>query len=152
MQISVWIEMHKYGEASPDYEVVGAMLGQHVDDKNFMCDEFIPLTNVAEQNVDRHLVGGKHLAPESRYVPEPNEMFQALRKTTLMNKDAKKDFIGIFHTHPHHASYASMTDIYGAGYAGFYPIFSLQDKQTNVFFYDGINRGFDKAELTLIGD
>ena len=152
MQKSVWTEMHKYGETSPGHEVVGALLGLKTDDKNSECNEFISMTNVAGQNFEKKLIGTQNLKTEVHYVPDPNEFFQVLKQTTLMNKGAKKDFIGIFHTHPNHIAQPSVTDIYGAGYAGFYPIFSLLEKKTNVFFYDGINRSFEPSQINLIGD
>lgn len=151
MQKSVWEEMQRYGKASPDHEVVGALLGQHINDETSECNAFVPLTNVASQNGDKHLIGTCNLQPSVHYIPDPNEFFQVLKTTKLMTTGAKNDFVGIFHTHPHHASFPSMTDIYGAGYAGFYPIMSLLENKTNVFYYDGINRIFEPATLTLIG-
>lgn len=147
----IWDTVKDYGLQSPDAEVVGALIGQHLDDKTSECDEFIPLKNVADQNAKRQLIGTQELYPSVHYVPDPNEFYQVLFKTRLMRTEADKDFVGIFHTHPHHQAQPSLTDIHGAGYAGFYPIFSLKDDEINLFYYDGMNRYFERAELEITG-
>jgi len=155
VQTSVWNDMQTYGKASPHHEVVGAMLGHHVDDEISECNEFIPMTNIADQNGEKRLVGSyfnNNLPLETHYIPDPNEFFQVLKRTRLFTKKSKIELVGIFHTHPHHASRPSITDIHGAGYAGFYPIMSLTENKTNVFYYDGEHRIFEPVTLTLTGN
>ena len=120
-----------YGDSSLDKEVCGFLLGQKSGD-TWSCTEFRALTNVSDNK-------------EVHYIPEPNEMFKVLSETTHMNSNAKKDLVGVFHTHPHHEAIPSITDLTGAGYMGFYIIYSPKHKQFNSFFYDGGDPKFEDS-------
>lgn len=121
------------GDDSPTEEICGALLGKKTDDV-FYIDQFIQTTNISE-NKPVH------------YIPNPDEWLRALNKTTFLNKKASKDFIGVFHTHPHHVPRASSTDINEAGYAGIYWIYSLKYKTSKWYFYDGNEK--DKKFTTV---
>ncbi len=120
-----------YGDQSPTKEVCGFLLGKK-SDSVWECDEFIPLTNISDSQ-------------EVHYIPEPNEMFKALNKTTHMDSQADKDLVGVFHTHPHHRAQPSITDLTGAGYQGFYFIYSPKYNELNAFYYDGGDPKFEDA-------
>ena len=130
-------ELITYGEGSPSLEVCGALLGHKTSEDEWTCDEFIPMTNISAEN------------PEVHYIPEPQELFAVLDKTTHMHKDAKKDLVGIFHTHPNSLPIASVTDLYGAGYQGFYLIYSPRFKQMGHYYYEGYEPRFKEAEVTI---
>ena len=123
-------ELIRYGDSSPDKEVCGLLLGNKfsvngaLNSADWLCDEFRPLTNVSDNK-------------EVHYIPEPTELFKALKDTTHMTKGATKDLVGVFHTHPHHEAKPSITDLTGAGYMGFYIIYSPKYNQFNAFYYDG---------------
>lgn len=136
---AVFDELIAYGDATPDVEVCGALLGQK-DKTNWLCDEFIPLTNVSHHDHGVH------------YIPHPNELFQALSKTRHMNKDALKDLVGIFHTHPNNEPYPSSTDILGAGYEGAYVIYSPSRKLITAHYYDGHPIVFDQIYIHKTGE
>jgi len=136
IQKSVRQELIKYGEGSPTKEVCGFLLGKRNEEGSWECDEFKPLTNISESQ-------------EVHYIPDPNEMFSALTETTHMNKDANKDLVGVYHTHPHHAATPSITDLSGAGYRGFYLIYSPKFKKLNAFYYDGDYPCFEDADLHI---
>ncbi len=128
-------ELVKHGEDSPVHEVCGALLGTKTDEDYWECDEFVPLTNVNRET------------PEINYMPDPNELFQVLNRTTHMNDDADKDLIGIFHTHPHHEPRPSITDLNGAGYQGFYLIYSPKFEKMGAYFYAGDAPIFEDAYI-----
>ncbi|MBC8436899.1 Mov34/MPN/PAD-1 family protein [bacterium] len=136
----VFDEVVVYGDNSPNYEVCGAFLGKRDESSidNWLCDEFIPMTNVSTMDQGVH------------YVPDPNEMFQMLSRTTHMDKDADKDLIGIFHTHPHNLPIPSQTDLNGAGYRGFYMIHSPKFEETQTYFYDGGDPVFNKTTINIL--
>jgi len=116
--------MIKYGDNSPDLEVCGALIGE-TDESSYTCTEFIPLTNRSNKDKAVH------------YIPDQNEFFKVLQRTTHFDKSSKLDLVGIFHTHPHHAPIPSHTDIFGAGYAGIYVIYSPKYKEIKSYYYDG---------------
>ncbi len=136
---AVFDELIAYGEATPRVEVCGALLGQKSEDGNWLCDEFIPLTNVSPHHHGAH------------YIPSPDELFQALNKTRHMNKKAEKDLVGIYHTHPMFEPYPSSTDILGAGYEGAYVIYSPMKKQITAHYYDGHPIVFDQVPMRTHG-
>ena len=131
----VYSELISYGNSSPAYEVCGALLGQKTDDA-WKCDEFVPMTNVSTQNKGSH------------YVPDPNEFFQVIRRTTHMTPNADKDLVGIFHTHPNNLANPSVTDVMGAGYEGIYIIHSPKYNEVKAYYYNGIDRKFFPENIT----
>jgi len=133
---SIEQEVTTYGESS-SLEVCGAFLGNKNSNTQWTCDEFIPMTNVSDQGQEVH------------YIPDPNELFQVLKKTTHMDKNAKKDLIGIFHTHPNNRAVPSITDLKGAGYMGFYMIYSPKHDELNTFYYDGGDPVFEPAKTII---
>lgn len=135
----VFDELIAYGDATPDVEVCGALLGQK-GETTWICDEFIPLTNVSHHDHGHH------------YIPHPNELFEALSKTKHMNKNALKDLVGIFHTHPYHDPYPSSTDILGAGYEGAYVIYAPAQRLMTAHYYDGHPIVFDEVHLFKTGE
>ena len=136
---AVFDELIAYGDASPDAEVCGALLGQK-GETDWICDEFIKLTNVSPHDRGVH------------YIPHPNELFQALQKTKHMNKNANKDLVGIFHTHPHNEPYPSSTDILGAGYEGAYVIYSPLKRLITAHYYDGHPIVFNQVDIFKTGE
>jgi len=136
IQSNIKKELVNYGNSSLDKEVCGFLLGQKTSEGEWLCDEFKTLTNVSDNK-------------EVHYIPEPNEMFVALSETRHMNKQAKKDLVGVFHTHPHHEAQPSITDLTGAGYMGFYIIYSPKYNQFNSFFYDGGKPEFEDASWKI---
>ena len=124
------------GNESPHEEICGALLGKK-NGKEIIIEDYIPLTNVS----DNKLV---------HYIPDPNEWFQVLQKTTL-DKDSEISLVGIYHTHPQSPPIASTTDIEEAGYAGIYIIYSPRYKKANTYYYDGDEdkRQFTKTNLKI---
>tara|TARA_Y100000361_G_C11026782_1_gene272583 strand:- start:163 stop:618 length:456 start_codon:yes stop_codon:yes gene_type:complete len=116
--------MINYGDNSPELEVCGALVGKS-DESSYTCTEFIPLTNRSNKNKAVH------------YIPDQNEFFNVLKRTTHFDSNSNLDLVGIFHTHPHHAPIPSETDILGAGYAGIYVIYSPKLKEIKSYYYDG---------------
>lgn len=133
----IYDQLVAYGEESPTEEVCGALLGKKFADDSWVCDEFIPMTNVSTEGHSHH------------YVADPNELFQVLSKTTLMFDDAEKDLVGIFHTHPNHEPTPSITDIGEAGYEGAYLIYSPNLQRMSAHYYDGSLPVFYPASLFL---
>ena len=129
-------ELKVYGDSSPANEVCGALLGNKNSTDTWDCTEFTPLTNVTNSNKEVH------------YIPDPNEFFQTISRTTHMNKNAKQDLVGIFHTHPHHRPIPSHTDIHGAGYEGVYIIYSPKYKSMEAYYYNGVDRDFIPTSIT----
>ena len=106
----------------------------------YLIKKYIQLTNISPN-------------PEVHYIPEPNEWFKLLQQTSFLNKNAKYDLIGIFHTHPHHHPIASHTDINEAGYEGVYWIYSPKYKENRAYYYDGSDTNKEFKEITLtVGD
>ena len=132
IQKNIQKELIAYGDQSPSKEVCGFLLGRKDNESSWVCNEFRPLTNISDHKA-------------VHYIPEPNEMFKALNETTLMNKEATKDLVGVFHTHPHHEARPSVTDLEGAGYQGFYMIYSPKYNELNTFYYDGGEPNFEEA-------
>ena len=121
------------GDKSPAEEICGALLGQRNKD-SWEIQKFVKLTNTSKQKI-------------AHYIPDPNEWFKVLNKTTFLNKDADYDLIGIFHTHPHSQPIASHTDINEAGYEGVYWIYSPHFKNHNCYYWDGNE---DNRQFTMI--
>lgn len=118
-------EMTDYGDSSPSLEVCGALLGTKLSGNNWLCDEFVPVTNVSPM-------------PGVHYIPDPNEFLNnVLKRTTHFSNDAEKDLIGIFHTHPNSPPRPSIIDIQEASYLGAYIIYSPRFKEMNTFYSDG---------------
>ena len=118
--------MIKYGDNSPDLEVCGALIGNFYPyESSYTCTEFIPLTNRSNKDQAVH------------YIPDQNEFFDVLKRTSHFDSNSNLDLVGIFHTHPHHAPIPSHTDIFGAGYAGIYVIYSPKYKDIKSYYYDG---------------
>tara|TARA_Y100000034_G_scaffold132444_1_gene195444 strand:+ start:1128 stop:1559 length:432 start_codon:yes stop_codon:yes gene_type:complete len=134
---NVYNSIYKYGNSDLINEVCGAFIGKKTTDTIWECEEFIPMRNISQKGRG------------SNYTPDPGELFKVLKRTTHMTKGASKDFVGIFHTHPHHLPIPSHTDIYGAGYMGFYMIYSPKYKQDKTYFYDGQERKFNDATIRL---
>jgi proteasome lid subunit RPN8/RPN11 len=116
--------MTDYGDASPSLEVCGVLLGTKTSDTEWLCDEFVPVTNVSPM-------------PPVHYIPHPNEFLNVLKRTTHFSDDAEKDLIGIFHTHPNNVARPSIIDITEASYLGAYIIYSPRLKEMNTFYSDG---------------
>lgn len=125
------------GDKSPTEEICGALLGYKKRDI-WEIKEFIPLTNISPNKV-------------SHYIPDQNEWITVLKKTTFLKKDAKMDLIGVFHTHPHSAPTASITDINEAGYEGIYWIYSPALKTHAHYYWDGNedNRQFTEIKYKI---
>ena len=124
------------GDRSPAEEICGALLGQR-NKKSWEIQKFIQLTNTSDRKI-------------AHYIPDQNEWFKVLNQTTFLNKKAKFDLIGVFHTHPHSEPVASLTDINEAGYEGVYWIYSPAFKTHGCYYWDGNeeNRQFKNIQLT----
>ncbi|MBC8410401.1 MAG: Mov34/MPN/PAD-1 family protein [Rhodobacteraceae bacterium] len=134
---AVYNQVISYGESDKANEVCGAFLGTKRTATEWTCDEFIPMRNISQKGRG------------SNYTPDPNELFKVLSQTTHMNRDAKKDLIGIFHTHPHHAPIPSSIDVHGAGYKGFYMIYSPKYTDEKTYFFDGQTPEFTPTTLIV---
>ena len=124
-----------HGNKSPANEICGALLGSQTS-KEKIIKKYKPLTNISER-------------PSVHYIPDPNEWVKVLQQTSKLNKNAKYDLIGIFHTHPNHQPIASHTDIYEAGYEGVYWIYSPKYKESKAYYYDGDEDNRLFKEITL---
>ena len=124
------------GNESPREEICGALLGTK-DRGEVIITDYIPLTNISENKL-------------VHYIPDPNEWFKVLQKTTL-NKDSELSLVGIYHTHPQSPPIASHTDIEEAGYEGIYIIYSPKYKECNTYYYDGNEkqRQFKRTNLKI---
>jgi desampylase len=129
----VYAKLVSYGNSSP-VEVCGALLGKK-NGGSWACDEFVPMTNVSTLDKGSH------------YVPDPNEFFQVIKRTTHMTSDAEKDLVGIFHTHPNNRATPSITDVMGAGYEGIYIIHSPKYLEVKAYYYNGTDREFFPEKL-----
>ena len=126
------------GNQSPTEEICGALLGTR-NGEVIKIHKYVPLTNTSD-NKPVH------------YRPDPNEWLTVLMQTRL-NKDAKYDLVGIYHTHPKHPPIASHTDIEEAGYEGIYIIYSPSYNSHRAYYYDGDEdkRQFELAQLKIGG-
>ena len=111
------------GDKSPTEEICGALLG-YKNDKSWRIMETVPLKNTSNNKA-------------SHYVPDKDEWYKVLQKTTFLNKNASLELLGIYHTHPHSPPVASITDVEEAGYAGIYWIYSPKHKESNYYYWDG---------------
>ena len=123
-----------HGDSRPTEEICGALLG-HRQNKTWVITDYRHLTNTSP-NKSMH------------YIPDPNEWIKILKKTTFLDKKAKLDLIGIFHTHPMSQPVASITDIEEAGYEGVYWIYSPKFKNNNFYYYDGDEEKRQFNEIT----
>lgn len=124
------------GDESPHEEICGALLG---DKNNRRVTKYVALTNVSPNK-------GHH------YIPDQNQWLSMLKNTTFITKNAKWDFLGIFHTHPKSEPVASITDINEAGYEGLYWIYSPAMKGSRFYYYDGNDeeRQFEVANVVTV--
>ncbi len=116
-------EVINQGDKSPTEEICGALLGYR-NEKSWRIVEAIQLKNTSENKA-------------VHYVPDQNQWYEVLNKTTFLNKDAKLELLGIYHTHPNSEPIASATDINEAGYEGVYWIYSPRYKRSNYYYWDG---------------
>lgn len=122
-----------YGNSNPQFEVGGMILGT---DPN-IADEIVLQDNVSMKN---HMI---------HYIPDPQQVFDTIKRTKHFDDNAEKHIVGFFHTHPHHLPLPSSEDLAGAGYRGFQIIYSPKFKQAGIYYYDGdeTNRVFNPATL-----
>ncbi len=133
--------MINYGDNSPELEVCGALVGKS-DESSYTCTEFIPLTNRSNKNKAVH------------YIPDQNEFFNVLKRTTHFDSNSNLDLVGIFHTHPHHAPIPSETDILGANKFGLESLFIVNGIHKNQLNSNGsiiselyLKKFFDKKKI-----
>ena len=136
IESSFWSHIVDLGDESPHEEICGALLG---DKNNRRVTKYVALTNVSPNK-------GHH------YIPDQNQWLSMLKNTTFITKNAKWDFLGIFHTHPKSEPVASITDINEAGYEGLYWIYSPAMKGSRFYYYDGNDeeRQFEVANVVTV--
>lgn len=127
--------MISHGESILDEEVCGVFTGL-LNDAGAVITQFTPVKNVHEN--------------KSMYKPDPQEFINIMYQTTRLKKDASKDFVGIFHTHPNNRPYDSVFDREGVGHYGIYIIYSPKHK--TLATYNVNENGWMPVNLEIIQD
>jgi len=147
LDIKPLIAVITYGNTSTDDEVCGGLLGINQANNGWIrIMDFDPWKNIGRNNT------------RVDYVPNPNDLLNTLKKTTHINPNANRDFVGVFHTHPGLSiPIPSHTDIFGngqgeannSGYAGIYLIYSPGCARFSAQYYDGEEFGFKEVEVIV---
>ena len=114
-------------KGSGDFEVLGLFLGT-----DELLNKFIEIDNLASN-------------PEATYLAHPQQLFDALKVTDVIAPGSSKKVM-FFHSHPKWKAYPSVADRMGAGFIGYYSIYSLTDDELNVFYFNG--KDFSEKKCT----
>ena len=131
-------DMIKIAEASPDKETCGLFLGNDKDEGLAEADEFYNVTNmVTDNSID--------------YIMEPQQQFDILNKSKIYNKQADKDLVCIWHTHPFGMPIPSHIDINRVSYNVVYMIYGMATKQVKCWKFNKELKGFQPVDLFVLG-
>lgn len=129
-----------YARVNPYREKCALGLG---DSKN-RIDNIVPVSNSANEGyID--------------YLMNPQEMFDIIKDTKLLNKKSKKHFTAIIHSHPRGcSSNPSSIDLTNAEYNVFYLIYSVEndDWSCSILRKNTLNgtteKYFEKAKMVIL--
>lgn len=77
-------------------------------------------------------VAKKKLGTE--FIPDPNEFFNFIKKTTLVDKNTTMDYIGLMHSHIYAPAILSELDIQYMTYDGVYIIYSILFNKVQAYY------------------
>jgi len=72
------------------------------------------------------------------YVMSPKHLGEQTEDTNLYRATAENEFIGFWHTHPHHDSLPSQIDITNCMLGKLYYIYSIVEDNMRIFKIDGV--------------
>lgn len=118
-------QMEEFGKTNQTEEICAILIGSrdYVYGKYYNVTEFHPIENILHSPV--------------RYKFNPQEFMDIVQHTTLIDPEVKKDFVGVYHTHPNHRAIPSVIDIEESGYKGIYIIHSPIHNETNYYYVEG---------------
>jgi proteasome lid subunit RPN8/RPN11 len=147
VNIKQLVELKTYGDSSPDREVIMLLLGHRYDRKSAILGSMHRILNVSTNS------------KKWDYVPDHDQFLKVLERTTHCKPDCGLDFLGVYHTHPYNRPIPSQMDIDGAGFEGFYLIYSPMYNDLASYYNEGSvektgaffknKRGFGPANLIL---
>ena len=115
---TIFNELHNYITLTPDVEVCGIIKGiKNKDGSIVLGNEIIKIKNISDYK------------KEVDYVMNPNELMNALKDTTFINKNNNKEWVCIFHSHPSGIPIPSSIDLDRAEYNVVYYIGGLKTKK-----------------------
>lgn len=141
--------MLAHGHSNLQDEVCALGLG-HKNGQIWDMTKFCPIDNVVKDSDFEGIRKQMNVNPNTDYIPHPEQFVSTMMLTKHYNVDADFDLVVIFHTHPHNHPRPSFTDILGAGYEAVYIIYSPLYREMSFNYQDGINQGFNNANVELI--
>lgn len=119
----------------PNKESCGILLGNK---KENFANEFVEIENITDEYI-------KHVD----YIMNPNQLMSYLQKTTFVDKNAKKDWVGIWHSHPRNLGIPSSVDLDRAEYNVVYLIYGMLDGQVMCWTYNKEKNNFRRINYSI---
>ncbi len=132
-------EFIQYADQSPS-EICGLISGKHFADVPAdvaMADTLHLIDNISSE------------IKAIDYVMQPQQMFNVMRQTTMLNKKSKVDLIACIHSHPTGLPIPSIIDIDRAEYDWVYVIYSPVNKKAKAYTYDHQNKEFYEIAMHI---
>ncbi len=114
--------LESYAKSS-DVEICGILTGQIQDDK-YIAKCFHPVDNDTSKE------------PLVDYVMNADQLGKILFHTKLLDAEAERDFVGVFHSHPRNKGIPSQTDIIRAEYNVPFLIYGREDDVLRAWHID----------------